>query len=319
MRILVTGCDGFIGSRVTRDLRRLGHEIVGTCYERAAGPNEAFLDLTDPKTFANLPITRFNAVVHAAGIVDQRVRRKRMFAVNTGGTKYLIRWAQGNGVSHFVYLSSISVYGWRTMGQNRSEETTRRSRGIPVVPYMASKIRAESAIESSALGYTLLRLPAVMGRGDSYLSPTIICALQRGTFFTCGSGLKQVSLMFAANLGPVIHQILVTGPTNRAFNCCDTHIPWRTLVAEYARHLGVDIPGRKRSILSMVTHLGDKRYLLLSTFSCFGAHFPDDLLHRSIPHSHPHSWQAGVAEAVTAHREEEAVPGCSAGKNRLDG
>jgi len=309
MRILVTGCEGFIGAVVTRDLRKSGHEVVGTCYERAPGPSEAFLDLTDPKTFDNLPVIRFDAVVHAAGIVDQRVRRKHMFAVNTGGTKLLIRWAAARGVSHFIYLSSVSVYGWRTMGQNRSEKRTRRSRGIPVVPYMASKIRAERAIESSGLGYTLLRLPAVMGRGDSYLSPTVISALENGGFFTCGSGLRKVSLMCAANLAPVIHRILLAGPTNRAFNCCDAHAPWSAIVAEYARCLGVDVPAAKRSVLSMIIHLGDKRYLLLLTFSRFGAHFPDEQLHHSIPHHHRHGWQAGVAEAVAGYEEgKEDLP-----------
>ena len=303
MRVLLTGCDGFIGAALMQDLLRSGHEVLGTCYRRKPGPKEAFLDLTDAKTFKDLPATRFDAVVHAAGIVDQRVRRKRMFAVNAEGSKRLIRWAAANGVSHFIYLSSISVYGWRTMGQNRSEQRTRRSGGIPVVPYMASKIHAECALESSALGYTLLRLPAVMGRGDSYLSPTIISALLNGTFFTCGDGVRKVSLMVAANLGAVIHQLLLSGPTNRAFNCCDAHVPWRTLVAEYARLLGVDIPGGKRSIFGMITHLGDKRYLLLSTFSRFGAHFPDDLLHSSIAHRHEIGWQAGVAEAVAGYKE----------------
>jgi nucleoside-diphosphate-sugar epimerase len=308
MRILVTGSDGFIGAVVSRDLRQAGHEVVGSCYQRAPVPDEIFLDLTDVKTLANLPSAPFDAVVHTAGIVDQRVRRKRMLAVNTEGTNHMIRWAKAAGVSHFIYLSSISVYGWRTMGQNRSEETTSRSGGISVVPYMASKIRAERAIESSGMGYTLLRLPAVLGRGDSYLSPTIISALRRGTFFSCGRGEKKVSLMYVANLGAVIQRILLAGPTDRAYNCCDVHLPSRELVAEYARHLGLDVPRRKRSVLSMITHLGDKRYLLLLTFSRFGAHFPTQVLHSSIPQHHQHSWQSGVAEAVAGYSEDQEDP-----------
>jgi nucleoside-diphosphate-sugar epimerase len=306
MRLLLTGCDGSIGSVITRDLRRLGHEVTGTCYSRPPGASELFLDITDPDSFGNLPQTRFDAVVHAAGVVDQRIRRKRMMAVNTAGTRALVRWAEERGVAHFIYLSSISVYGWKTMGQNRDEERVRRSRGIPVVPYMASKARAERVIESSGLGYTLLRLPAVMGRGDSQLSPTIIDALRSGTFFTCGSGGKKVSLMLADNLGGVIHQILAAGPCNRAFNCCDSHVPWRELVAEYARRLGVAVPADRRSILSMITHLGDKRYLLLLTFSRFGAHFPDDRLHRAVPHDHRVGWREGVAEAVAGYAGQDS-------------
>jgi hypothetical protein len=120
--------------------------------------------------------------------------------------------------------------------------------------------------------------------------------------------VKKVSLMFVANLGGVIHRVLLAGPSNRAFNCCDAHLPWRTLVAEYARRLGVEVPDRRRSALRIFTHLGNKRYLLLLAFSRFGAHFPDDELHRSIPHSHLHSWQEGVAEAVAGYQEGESEP-----------
>jgi UDP-glucose 4-epimerase len=301
MRILLTGSDGFIGASLRRDLSHAGYQVVGTCYYRAPDANEVFLDLTDPNSLDKLPLAPFDAVVHAAGIVDQRVSRKLMFAVNAEGTKWLAFWAKANGTPHFIYLSSISVYGWKTMGQNRTEDRTRRSRGIPVVPYMGSKVRAERFIEASGLDYTILRLPAVLGKQDSYLSPTIITALQEGTFFTCGTGQSKISLMCAANLGATVNQVIHAGSANRAFNCCDAQVPWASLVAEYARNLGVDIPKRKRSLFSLLTHLGDKRFLLLLTFSRFGAHFPDTLLHSHIPHSHVHTWQEGVAEAVTGY------------------
>jgi hypothetical protein len=82
------------------------------------------------------------------------------------------------------------------------------------------------------------------------------------------------------------------------------------VVAEYARLLGVDIPERKRSVLSLITHLGDKRYLMLLTFSRFGAHFPDDRLHESVTHSHTRSWKDGVAQAVAGYAQER--DGCRA-------
>jgi nucleoside-diphosphate-sugar epimerase len=306
MRILLTGCDGFIGGRLKQDLSQAGHRVAGTTFDRPAGSDEVFLDLSDAASFAKLPAEPFDAVVHAAGIVDQRAKRRRLFAVNSEGTGRLVRWARNNRVGHFIYLSSISVYGWKTMGQNRREERTRRSLGIPVVPYMASKIRAERFIESGGMGYTSLRLPAVLGRGDSYLSPTIITALLNGSFFTCGRLEKKVSLMCAANLGPLIHEILQAGPTGRAFNCCDAHVSWQALIAEYARCLGVEIPRHRRPLLSMISHLGDKHFLLLLTFSRFGAHFPDTLLHAHVPHQHPYSWQTCVAEAVSSYQCRDA-------------
>jgi hypothetical protein len=96
-------------------------------------------------------------------------------------------------------------------------------------------------------------------------------------------------------------------------------VPWRILIDEYARRLGVAVPARKRSVLSMLFHLGDKRYLLLLSFSRFGAHFPDDLLHETIPHEHGIPWQAGVAEAVAGYLETEGDPDSSVPKYPLDG
>jgi nucleoside-diphosphate-sugar epimerase len=300
MRILLTGCDGFIGTRLKGDLQRAGHQVIGTCFERSPGADEIFLDLTDQASFSGLPAAPVEAIVHAAGIVDQRASRKTMFAVNAEGTRSLLAWAQGNGRPHFVYLSSVSVYGWKTMGQDRSEDTGRCG-GVPLVPYMGSKVRAERHIERSGLGYTILRLAPVLGREDSSLSPAIIGALLDDSFFTCGTARRKVSVMCAANLGSVIHRILLAGPAGRAFNCCDAHVPWRFLIAEYARCLGIAVPRRTRSLLSLPTHVGDKQFLLLLVFSRFGAHFPDTLLHSVVPHRHIYTWRQGVAEAVAAY------------------
>jgi nucleoside-diphosphate-sugar epimerase len=301
MRVLLTGCDGFIGGALQEYLVGSGHEVTGTCFLRPPVRGEISLDLTAIEQFRRLPRRRFDAVVHAAGLVDQKAARKRLYAVNAEGTRNLSVWARRCGCPHFVYLSSVSVYGLKTIGQDRAESTTRRSRGAPFVPYMGSKARAERHIEAGGSGFTILRLPAVLGRLDSYLSPTIIRALLDGSFFFCGDGLRRVSLLYVRNLGPIVDGLLAAGPTGQAFNCCDAHVIWRSLVAEYARRLGVELPRRRRSAITLASHLADKHYLLLLTFSRFGSHFPDDALYARFDHHHQFRWQEGVGEAVAAY------------------
>ncbi|MBN2351111.1 MAG: NAD(P)-dependent oxidoreductase [Spirochaetales bacterium] len=303
MKIAVAGADGGIGSILTKSLAAAGHEVFGTVFRRAPARNEAFLDLSRPETFRNLPAGPFDAVVNAAGLVDQSLPGNLIRSVNALGTRRLADWARSRGCGHFVFLSSVSVYGLLTMGRNRRERTPVR-RFLAPFPYMRSKIEAERCVERCGLPYTILRLPPVLGEGDSYLTPAVVSALRSGRFFFAGRGDRLVSVMTLGGLGRAAEALLAHGPLNAAYNCVDHHVPWRELVAEYSARLGVPLPGRRRTVFSMLPLLGDKPALLLFAFSLFGAHFPDEALHRVLPHDHEGAWREAVAEAVEGMQRE---------------
>jgi nucleoside-diphosphate-sugar epimerase len=313
MKIFLTGADGAIGSALVRSLESNGHDVEGSVFFRSPGPREFFLDLARPGSVASLPRRAYDAVVHAAGLVDQSLPGKLIRTVNALGTRRLAAWARRAGCGHLIFISSVSVYGPFTMGRNRSERTP-AWRGLAPLPYMRSKIEAERHVRQSGVPFTILRLPPVLGKGDSYLTPAVASALREGRFFFAGRGDRPVSVMTIAGLGLVVETLLAAGPLRAAYNCVDHHVPWRDLAAEYAARLGVPLPDRRRTVLSLPPRYSDKPALLLLTFSLFGAHFPDEALHRVLPHGHDGSWRAAVAEAVQnylagdSRREDTRVP-----------
>src|ERR1051326_2659760 len=114
MRILVTGGNGFIGSRVVRMLRARGLDV--RCLVRRTSRLDriarldcdlAFGDILD---FSSLQSAAkgCRAVIHLAGIAKwNRIHSSSMFDVVAGGTRNVLRAATSAGVERMVYVSSI--------------------------------------------------------------------------------------------------------------------------------------------------------------------------------------------------------------------
>ena len=128
MKILVTGCAGFIGSHVSEKLLQLGYEVIGI---------DNLNDYYDPKQkIKNLEIlnkyenfnfkkenivttniineTKPNIICHLAamaGVRNSIENPGEYVKVNIEGFINLLEQAVKNNISNFVYASSSSVYG----------------------------------------------------------------------------------------------------------------------------------------------------------------------------------------------------------------
>jgi nucleoside-diphosphate-sugar epimerase len=124
MKILITGTEGYIGSRLAPMMMALGHEVVGldTGYYR-----DGWL-YSDQRQLGQVPRTiikdlrrvtvedfeGFDAVVHLAELSNDPLGENRpevTFEINHKGSLELARKAKSAGVTRFVYASSCSVYG----------------------------------------------------------------------------------------------------------------------------------------------------------------------------------------------------------------
>ena len=104
MKILVTGSDGLVGSQVTRELERAGHEVEA--YDLASG-----LDVLDPESLG-VAVAGCDGVIHAAALLGTADEPEEdVLSVNVAGTWNALMAAARAGVPRFVNLSSADVLG----------------------------------------------------------------------------------------------------------------------------------------------------------------------------------------------------------------
>ena len=297
-RIFIAGADGFVGSILKDGLSEKGYEVHGGVYVREPEERETWVDVSRPESFDAIPAGDFDVVINNAGVVDQTTPSKIMFAVNAGGARNTLAWAASRNCKHFIQVSSISVVGLKAMGQNRSEAKAKRSLMLGV-PYQRSKARGERYVEQGPVPYTIMRLPSVLGKGDTVITPAIGTALKNGNYFRCGNKDPLLSVINVRDFPDMVEKELQIGPKNEIYNASSHHIRWSEIVTQYASELGTDVPDTRKSLLSMLTHMHDKLYLYLLTNSRFGAHFPSDKFFRTHGYEPANTWQQGVREAVT--------------------
>ncbi len=298
MKILITGADGYIGSNLSEHFKSRGYTVIGTVFIREPGKDEYFCDISNPESISKLPHGPYDLIIHTAGIVDYSAGFEVMKAVNTRGAENMARWAKNNGCAHFVHISSVSVYGYLTIGQRREEKYAWKIWKHIGNSYMRSKAGAEDAVRKVNEAYTILRLPAVIGANDTFTSPNIFYRLQKGEFFFCGKGNKTVSFISVKNLGYIIESLYKNGPENNVYNCCDFHVSWRELISEFASRMGVEVPAKRKKLIELLFYLKDQGAQMLFTYSFFGSHFSDKKLWARIGDLKLNYWKDTAQEAV---------------------
>lgn len=125
MNILVTGTEGYIGSRLVPWLVDAGHQVVGLdtgfyrdgcLYLDPIGlPVSARTIYKDLRTVTPADFEGFDAVVHLAELSNDPLGQNRpdiTFNINHQGSLRIAQAAREAGVRRFVYASSCSVYGF---------------------------------------------------------------------------------------------------------------------------------------------------------------------------------------------------------------
>ena len=153
-KILISGADSYIGMSLEQFLQQWPGayqvdtlDVIGDHWRRA-------------------DMTGYDAVLHVAGIVHQKETSKNRhlyFAVNRDLTTAVAEKAKAASVPHFIFMSTMSVYGIDT-GIITPETTP-----TPKSSYGRSKLEAEAALhalESDSFRVAILRPPMVYGKNS---------------------------------------------------------------------------------------------------------------------------------------------------------
>jgi GlcNAc-P-P-Und epimerase len=204
MRVLLTGSSGYIGSNLVQHLKAQGHGVVG--FDRRAPMSEALdacfeADLLDADALKDA-LGGVDAVLHlAAAKGDWGISAAQYFRDNVETTRALLRAGRARGVRRWVFYSSVACLG-------PSDEPLDELAPIsPVIPYGASKARAETlfrefSLENPDAGILIIRPSAVFGPGnlsDSNIG-RLIDAIHRGRFVMIGDGSQVKTTSYIENL-----------------------------------------------------------------------------------------------------------------------
>lgn len=177
-RVLITGAAGFTGHHMVAEAVKAGFEVRATDVSSrhygamfdALGVEFVRSDLTRREGLIEV-LTGVDAVCHVAGIHDYSTPDRLMFAVNVGGVENLCAACVAAGVSRFIHLSSVGVYGydWHD-GMPVREDAPKLT--PPRNNYNVSKWEGEQVVRryqrERGLRATVLRPAAIYGPRSEY-------------------------------------------------------------------------------------------------------------------------------------------------------
>ena len=108
-KILITGCNGFLGYEIYKFLSKK-NIVIGTSKKKI----KPFIKLDYPKDqIKEKYLENVNTVIHLASLDRDQVKKNLTLAkkINVKFTEDLIKKCEKKRVKNFIYFSSIGVYG----------------------------------------------------------------------------------------------------------------------------------------------------------------------------------------------------------------
>jgi nucleoside-diphosphate-sugar epimerase len=204
-RVLVTGGNGFIGHAILKRLRAEGLDVQMVSREAMRTGELVVGDIALPVDWHKERLV-CAVVIHLAARVhvinDIEVDPLTAFRiVNVDGTLNLARKAASLGVKRFVFISSVKVYGERTLP---GQAFTEADAAIPQDFYGQSKYEAEQGLlkisAETGMELVIIRPPLVYGPGVKANFAALMHAVRRGLPLPLGSVHNQRSLVALDNL-----------------------------------------------------------------------------------------------------------------------
>lgn len=212
IKVLLTGCDGFVGSALREVLLANAQYQLTTVGRRPstqAGVRHFQLEL-NPTTDSSAALAHIDVVIHTAARVhmmnDQSADPLAEFRrVNTDATLQLARQAAAAGVKRFIFLSSIKVMG---EAHPPGVPFSVSQQPVPDDPYGISKFEAEQALmqlaQHTGMEVVIIRPPLVYGPGVKANFRQLISVMARQWPMPLGLVKNQRSLVALPNLVDLI-------------------------------------------------------------------------------------------------------------------
>lgn len=252
MKILVTGCTGFIATELIKVLGKVkGCSVVGASRKivTEAQFEVAVVGEINELTNWKPSLLKINVVIHAAGRAHvmhemSNCPLDEFRRTNVEGTLNLARQAVAEGVHRFIYISSVGVNGYQTKFGRPFVESDPPD---PYDAYTLSKWEAEQGLVdislATGLEVVIIRPPLVYGANAPGNFGFLINIIQRNWPLPFGALKNKRSLVSLGNLTDFI-LTCITHPSaaNQTFLVSDGHdLSTTELIRYVASALGVKV------------------------------------------------------------------------------
>lgn len=197
MHVLVTGSNGYISTHV-KDWLADVYPVTSISVRDEAWQNDDF--------------TPYDVLVHVAGVVPgDHVPDDDLFRINCDLTADLAAKAKRDGIGHFIYLSSMAVYGV-TIGVKGGDGMV--SAGTPCrpsSPYGQSKYAAEQHLQQladSQFQVAIIRAPSIYGPGLTAYFEQYRYLLEKLPIQPLAFTTRKRSVLFIDNLCELVRLII---------------------------------------------------------------------------------------------------------------
>lgn len=251
MKLLVTGSSGFVGTVFLRQYAGI-HEIVPFSL-----PRQGWEGMPD--------LRGVDAVVHLAALVHQ-MQGAPAEAYRQANIEYpleLASRAREAGVRHFLFLSTVKVYG-----EVSRTPFTEDSPCMPEDDYGHSKLEAEqrlSELAGSEFAVSLLRTPLIYGEGVKGNILKLMQWIERSPVLPLGCIRNRRSMVYVGNLVTLMERILQQGKTGVCLASDPQAVSTTELVVQIVKAFGkkghpLCIPGMGTLLKHWKPSLYDRLY-----------------------------------------------------------
>ncbi len=205
MRVLVTGCGGFLGREIVHQLLARGDTVVGVSRRRYADLEMAGIehrqgDLTN-REFCRSSICDVDGVIHTAAVAGIWGPWSHFHSINYLATVNVVDACREASIRKLIYTSSPSVTFDGEHQRNVDESVPYPTKWLchyPQTKAMAEKWVLQSN-ESGILYTVALRPHLIWGNDDPHLIPRIIAKAQSGRLRIVGDGENMVDTVHVTN------------------------------------------------------------------------------------------------------------------------
>ena len=222
MKLLITGSSGFVGSYFINKYKDK-YEI------------KTFSFLKD--NINNLDCTDIDVVFHLSALVHQMggASKEEYEKVNVIQTLKLAKKAKKDGVKHFVFMSTVKVYGEET-----DSVYTEKSICNPEDEYGKSKLKAEfelNKLKDEDFKVSVIRTPIIYGYGVKANIKNLVGLVNKVCLLPFGKIKNRRSMVYIGNLCHLVYVTIEQKKSGIFLACDDKTLSTTRLIELIAKNL----------------------------------------------------------------------------------